>query len=86
MKVRTQPNYLPNEDKDVFGVSIMPDNSRYYCKYPIGHQRYESKVLAEKAADEIREILNNGGTIEYSPNGSQGKNKNEYVKICSNNK
>lgn len=86
MKVRTQPNYDKTNHRKVFGISIMIDESRYYCKYPIGYQNYETEELAKKAVEEVKKLLNNGGSIEYGVNGSYGKNKHEYIKIHANNK
>lgn len=40
MKVRTQQNFNRKTRETVFGISIMPDGGRRYCKYPIGHQEY----------------------------------------------
>ena len=74
MKVRTQQNFNRKTYETVFGISIMPDGGRRYCKYPIGHQEY-------KAMKDVQKILDNGGRLVYSPKGSAGINKNEYVKI-----
>ena len=41
MKVRTQQNFNRKTRETVFGISIMPDGGRRYCKYPIGHQEYK---------------------------------------------
>lgn len=41
MKVRTQQNFNQKTHETVFGISIMPDGGRRYCKYPIGHQEYK---------------------------------------------
>lgn len=41
MKVRTQQNFNRKTYETVFGISIMPDGGRRYCKYPIGHQEYK---------------------------------------------
>lgn len=71
MKVRTQQNFNRKTRETVFGISIMPDGGRRYCKYPIGHQ----------AMKDVQKILDNGGRLVYSPKGSAGINKNEYVKI-----
>lgn len=35
MKVRTQQNFNQKTHETVFGISIMPDGGRRYCKYPI---------------------------------------------------
>lgn len=43
MKVRTQQNFNRKTRETVFGISIMPDGGRRYCKYPIGHQEYKDK-------------------------------------------
>lgn len=84
--------YQKNESKDstefqpktyetVFGISIMPDGGRRYCKYPIGHQEYKDYTQAYQAMKDVQKILDNGGRLVYSPKGSAGINKNEYVKI-----
>ena len=65
----------------VFGISIMPDGGRRYCKYPIGHQEYKDYTQAYQAMKDVQKILDNGGRLVYSPKGSAGINKNEYVKI-----
>ena len=72
MKVRTQQNFNQKTHETVFGISIMPDGGRRYCKYQIGHQEYK---------DDVQKILDNGGRLVYSPKGSAGINKHEYVKI-----
>lgn len=85
-------NVLKNESKDstefqpktnetVFGISIMPDGGRRYCKYPIGHQEYKDYAQAHQAMKDVQKILDNGGRLVYSPKGSAGINKHEYVKI-----
>ena len=61
--------------------SIMPDGGRRYCKYPIGHQEYKDYTQAHQAMKDVQKILDNGGRLVYSPKGSAGINKNEYVKI-----
>jgi len=38
MKLRTQKNFNTRTRETVYGVSIMVDGSRMYCKYPIGYQ------------------------------------------------
>ena len=46
MKVRTQQNFNRKTRETVFGISIMPDGGRRYCKYPIGHQEYKDYTLS----------------------------------------
>ena len=75
MKVRTQQNFNRKTRETVFGISIMPDGGRRYCKYPIGHQEYKDYTQAHQAMKDVQKIL------VYSPKGSAGINKNEYVKI-----
>lgn len=41
MKVRTQQNFNRKTNETVFGISIMPDGGRRYCKYPIGPPRIQ---------------------------------------------
>lgn len=81
MKVRTQQNFNRKTRETVFGISIMPDGGRRYCKYPIGHQEYKDYTQAYQAMKDVQKILDNGGRLVYSPKGSAGINKNEYVKI-----
>lgn len=81
MKVRTQQNFNRKTYETVFGISIMPDGGRRYCKYPIGHQEYKDYTQAHQAMKDVQKILDNGGRLVYSPKGSAGINKNEYVKI-----
>lgn len=81
MKIRVQPNYDRKTNEDLFGISIMLDGGRTYCKYPLGHQSYKTKCEAESAKNEVLQILNNGGSISYGINGSAGINKSEYIKI-----
>lgn len=81
MKVRTQQNFNRKTRETVFGISIMPDGGRRYCKYPIGHQEYKDYTQAHQAMKDVQKILDNGGRLVYSPKGSAGINKNEYVKI-----
>lgn len=50
-------------------------------KYPIGHQEYKDYTQAHQAMKDVQKILDNGGRLVYSPKGSAGINKNEYVKI-----
>lgn len=45
MKVRTQQNFNRKTRETVFGISIMPDGGRRYCKYPIGHQEYKDRTF-----------------------------------------
>lgn len=80
MKVRTQQNFNRKTYETVFGISIMPDGGRRYCKYPIGHQEYKDYTQAYQAMKDVQKILDNGGRLVYSPKGSAGINKNEYVK------
>lgn len=49
MKVRTQQNFNRKTYETVFGISIMPDGGRRYCKYPIGHQEYKDYTQAYQA-------------------------------------
>lgn len=44
MKVRTQQNFNRKTNETVFGISIMPDGGKRYCKYPIGHQEYKDYI------------------------------------------
>lgn len=81
MKVRTQQNFNQKTHETVFGISIMPDGGRRYCKYPIGHQEYKDYAQAHQAMKDVQKILDNGGRLVYSPKGSAGINKHEYVKI-----
>lgn len=81
MKVRTQQNFNRKTNETVFGISIMPDGGKRYCKYPIGHQEYKDYTQAHQAMKDVQKILDNGGRLVYSPKGSVGINKNEYVKI-----
>ena len=81
MKVRTQQNFNRKTYETVFGISIMLDGGRRYCKYPIGHQEYKDYTQAYQAMKDVQKILDNGGRLVYSPKGSAGINKNEYVKI-----
>lgn len=81
MKIRVQPNYDRRTNENLFGISIMLDGGRTYCKYPTGHQGYKTKSEAENAKATILETLENGGSILYGVNGSAGINKYEYVKI-----
>lgn len=81
MKLRVQKNFNSNTDEIVYGISIKVDGSRYYCKYPIYHQGYKTKQEAKEIMNKIKDILNNGGEIEYAPSGSAGINKHEYVLI-----
>jgi hypothetical protein len=81
MKIRIQKNFDSKTKEDLFGISIMPEGSVRYCKYPVGHQKYKTKEEAEQARDKVKEILDNGGEIVYSPKGSAGKNRHEYVII-----
>ncbi|GEM_PF-577470 len=85
MKIRTQPNFdRNNPEKEIFGLSIMLDKGRKYCKYPIGHQEYKSLPDAAEAAVKLQDRIKNGAHIEYGTNGTAGVNKAEYVKIVDN--
>lgn len=53
MKVRTQQNFNRKTNETVFGISIMPDGGRRYCKYPIGHQEYKDYAQAERCTKDI---------------------------------
>ncbi len=77
MKVRTQQNFNRKTRETVFGISIMPDGGRRYCKYPIGHQEYKDYTQAHQAMKDVQKILDNGGRLVYSPKGSAGINKEE---------
>lgn len=81
MKLRVQKNINSNTDEIVYGISIKVDGSRYYCKYPISHQEYKTKKEATEIMNKIKDILNNGGEIEYAPSGYAGINEPEYVLI-----
>lgn len=61
MKVRTQQNFNRKTYETVFGISIMPDGGRRYCKYPIGHQEYKDYTQAYQAMKDVQKILDNGG-------------------------
>ena len=61
MKVRTQQNFNRKTRETVFGISIMPDGGRRYCKYPIGHQEYKDYTQAHQAMKDVQKILDNGG-------------------------
>ena len=54
MKVRTQQNFNRKTCETVFGISIMPDGGRRYCKYPIGHQEYKDYTQAHFPDDPCR--------------------------------
>ena len=75
MKVRTQQNFNRKTRETVFGISIMPDGGRRYCKYPIGHQEYKDYTQAHQAMKDVQKILDNGGRLVYSPKGSAGMMK-----------
>jgi len=47
----------------------------------LGHQEYKDYTQAHQAMKDVQKILDNGGRLVYSPKGSAGINKNEYVKI-----
>lgn len=66
MKVRTQQNFNRKTRETVFGISIMPDGGRRYCKYPIGHQEYKDYTQAHQAMKDVQKILDNGGRLVYS--------------------
>lgn len=85
MKLRTQKNFNTRTHETVYGVSIMVDGSRMYCKYPIGYQEFKTNKDAKEALEKIKNILDNGGTIQYAPSGSAGLNKSEYVLIKTKN-
>ena len=53
MKVRTQQNFNRKTYETVFGISIMPDGGRRYCKYPIGHQEYKDYTQAYQAMKDV---------------------------------
>lgn len=59
MKVRTQQNFNQKTHETVFGISIMPDGGRRYCKYPIGHQEYKDYAQAHQAMKDVQKISNN---------------------------
>ena len=65
MKVRTQQNFNRKTYETVFGISIMPDGGRRYCKYPIGHQEYKDYTQAYQAMKDVQKILDNGGRLVY---------------------
>ena len=46
-----------------------------------GHQEYKDYAQAHQAMKDVQKILDNGGRLVYSPKGSAGINKHEYVKI-----
>lgn len=81
MKLRTQKNFNTRTHETVYGVSIMVDGSRMYCKYPIGYQEFKTNKDAKEALEKIKNVLDNGGTIQYALSGSAGLNKSEYVLI-----
>lgn len=81
MKTRVQQNMVWQTKKIVWGVSIMIEGSRMYCKYPIGHQDYKSKEEAEKARADIQILLDDGAKIEYASGNTKGLNKSEYVDL-----
>lgn len=80
MKVRTQQNFNRKTRETVFGISIMPDGGRRYCKYPIGHQEYKDYTQAYQAMKDVQKILDNGGRLVYSPK------KCQYLVINKNKK
>uniref|UniRef100_UPI001E2EBC8F hypothetical protein n=1 Tax=Bacteroides thetaiotaomicron TaxID=818 RepID=UPI001E2EBC8F len=83
MKVRTQQNFNRKTYETVFGISIMPDGGRRYCKYPIGHQEYKDYTQAYQAMKDVQKILDNGGRLVYSPKGSAGINNKWWaVNAC----
>ena len=57
MKVRTQQNFNRKTRETVFGISIMPDGGRRYCKYPIGHQEYKDYTQAHQAMKDVQKIM-----------------------------
>ena len=87
MKVRTQQNFNRKTRETVFGISIMPDGGRRYCKYPIGHQEYKDYTQAHQAMKDVQKILDNGGRLVYSPKGSVliafGRENAEILRNCS---
>ena len=58
MKVRTQQNFNRKTYETVFGISIMPDGGRRYCKYPIGHQEYKDYTQAYQAMKDVQKKKN----------------------------
>lgn len=83
-KIRIHKNWNKKTDEDFLGLSIKPDGSRFYCKYPIEHQQYKSKDEATAAMIRLKRLLENGAKIAYSSDGSRGINKNEWVRIQLN--
>ena len=82
IKFRVQQNWNRKTKEILYGVSVKPEGSRFYCKYPIGHQSYKSKALAARAMFDLLEaVIKNGAKISYGTNGSAGINKSEYVII-----
>ena len=67
MKVRTQQNFNRKTRETVFGISIMPDGGRRYCKYPIGHQEYKDYTQAHQAMKDVQKAL----SVWCSQNGSK---------------
>lgn len=51
MKLRTQKNFNTRTRETVYGVSIMVDGSRMYCKYPIGYQEFKTNKDAKEALE-----------------------------------
>ena len=81
MKIRIQKNFDSKTKEDLFGISIMPEGSVRYCKYPVGYQSYKTKGEAELVKNKVKCILDNGGKIIYSTKGGAGRNRYEYVII-----
>ncbi|MFR4937521.1 MAG: hypothetical protein ACLUDY_18215 [Bacteroides xylanisolvens] len=79
MKVRTQQNFNRKTCETVFIASYLTVAED--IEYPIGHQEYKDYTQAHQAMKDVQKILDNGGRLVYSPKGSAGINKNEYVKI-----
>ena len=44
-------------------------------------KEFFDKVVEMRRCQDVQKILDNGGRLVYSPKGSAGINKNEYVKI-----
>ena len=53
--------------------------SRMHMKLII--TEYKDYAQAHQAMKDVQKILDNGGRLVYSPKGSAGINKHEYVKI-----
>lgn len=83
MKVRTQQNFNRKTRETVFGISIMPDGGRRYCKYPIGHQEYKDYTQAYQAMKDVQKILDMrckcGGDMMHTKSSKQAPPS--YVKV-----